>query len=114
MKYRRPLIEKPVVPEDADDYNYYDRIYADFDPSDRGTAGAPDSWQMPDYGLFDVVLRHNFDLGPFDASLTGRINNLFDTQYISDADDGTGSVAETALVYFGYGRTYSVGAKFNF
>jgi outer membrane cobalamin receptor len=96
------------------DYNYYDRIYADFDPSDRGTAGAPDSWQMPDYGLFDVVLRHNFDLGPFDASLTGRINNLFDTQYISDADDGTGSVAETALVYFGYGRTYSVGAKFNF
>lgn len=96
------------------DYNYYDRIYADFDPSDRGSEGAPDSWQMPDYGLFDAVIRHGFNLGPFDAQLTARMNNVFDTQYISDADDGQGSVTETALVYFGYGRTFSIGAKFNF
>ena len=96
------------------DYNFYGDIYADYDPSDRGTEGAPDAWKMPDYGVFDVVMRHDFKVGPFDTTLTGRINNLFDTEYISDADDGTGSVAETALVYFSFGRTFSVGAKFKF
>jgi hypothetical protein len=96
------------------DYNYYDNIYADFDPSDRGTQGAPDAWKMPAYGLFDAVMTHGFKFGPFDASLTGRINNLFDTEYISDALDGSGSTAQTALVYFGYGRTFSVGAKLKF
>ncbi len=66
---------------------------------------------MPDYGVFDVVIRHGFDFGPFDAELTGRINNIFDTDYITDALDGT---ANTALVYYGFGRTFSVGARFNF
>ena len=42
------------------------------------------------------------------------MNNVFDTEYISDARDGSGSVANTALVYFGYGRTFSFGAKLNF
>ncbi len=96
------------------DYNYYANIYADYDPSDRGTAGAPDAWEMPDYGLFDLALNHNFKFGPFDATLTGRMNNVFDTEYISDAQDGAGSTDETALVWFGYGRTFSIGAKLNF
>ncbi|GAA4268579.1 TonB-dependent receptor [Hyunsoonleella aestuarii] len=95
------------------DYNYFADIYADFDPSDRGEPG-PDAWKMPDYGVFDVVMRHGFQFGPFDAQLTGRINNLFNTEYIADADDGNGSLAQTALVYYGFGRTFSVGAKFNF
>ena len=96
------------------DYNYYADIYAAYDPSDRGTAGAPDAWKMPDYGLFDAVISHSFNVGPFDTMLTARMNNVFDTEYISDARDGSGSIANTALVYFGYGRTFSIGAKLNF
>jgi len=96
------------------DYNYAGDIYADFNPSDRGTQGAPDAWKMPDYGLFDLALSHGFKFGSFDATLTGRMNNVFDTEYISDAQDGSGSRADTALVYLGYGRTFSVGAKLNF
>jgi len=96
------------------DYNYYDNIYALFDPSDRGTEGAPDAWKMPAYGLFDVAMSHGFKFGPFDATLTARMNNVFDTEYISDAQDGSGSTFDTALVYFGYGRTFSLGAKLNF
>ena len=96
------------------DYNFAGDIYADYDPSDRGTQGAPDAWKMPDYGLFDLALSHGFKFGSFDATLTGRMNNVFDTEYISDAQDGSGSVANTALVYFGYGRTFSIGAKLNF
>ena len=95
------------------DYNYYDNLYADFDPSDRGTPG-DDTWVVPSVGLFDAVITHGFDLGPFDGTLVARMNNVFDTQYISDANDGSGSDAASALVFFGNGRTFSVGVKFKF
>lgn len=109
------------------DYNYFADNYADFDPSDRGAAGnTPEEiaavlatdpvqpWKLPDFGLFDAVLKHDFKFGPFDTTLTARVNNIFDTEYISDAQDGAGSSTDTALVYFGFGRTFSVGAKLNF
>ncbi|MCL5127013.1 TonB-dependent receptor [Algibacter sp. L4_22] len=92
------------------DYNYFGDLYADYDPSDRGEPG-DDAWKLPDYGLFDAVVSHGFKFGPFDATLTGRINNVFDTEYVTDAFDGT---ADTALVYFGTGRTFSIGAKLKF
>ncbi len=95
------------------DYNYFDNLYARFDPSDRGEI-APDAWKVPAYGIFDSALRHNLKFGSFDATLTGRINNVLDTEYIADARDGAGSVAQTALVYYGFGRTFSVGAKLKF
>jgi hypothetical protein len=93
------------------DYNYFDNFYADFNPSDRSTPG-PDALKLPDYGLFDVAIRHGFHFGEFDAVLTGRINNVTDTEYIPDAFDN--SSLTNALVYFGAGRTYSVGLKLNF
>jgi len=96
------------------DYNYFDRLYADFDPSDRGTEGAPDPWKVPAYGVFDAAMTHGFKFGEFDASLIARINNVFNTEYIADALDGNGSNAETALVYYGFGRTFSVGAQLKF
>ncbi|MGJ5642754.1 TonB-dependent receptor [Formosa sp. S-31] len=96
------------------DYNYYDNLYASFDPSDRGTEGAPDAWKVPAYGLFDLGLTHKFDFGGFDVMLNGRMNNVLNTEYVSDALDGTGSTASTALVWYGYGRTFSIGAKLNF
>ena len=79
------------------DYNYYDRIFADFDPSDRGEPG-PDAWEMPSYGLFDLALRHKFNFGKFEAQSSGRINNVFNTEYISDAQDGSNSDAQTQFV----------------
>ncbi|MGS2725496.1 TonB-dependent receptor [Psychroserpens sp. BH13MA-6] len=96
------------------DYNYFDRLYADFNPSDRGDADAPDPWEVPAYGVFDAAMTHGFSFGQFDASLTARMNNVFNTKYIADALDGTNSNAQTALVYYGFGRTFSVGAKLKF
>ncbi|MEH6534880.1 MAG: TonB-dependent receptor [Psychroserpens sp.] len=96
------------------DYNYFDNLYADFNPSDRGVEGAPDAWKVPAYGIFDTAMSHGFTLGEFEMVLTARMNNILDTEYISDALDGTDSNAETALVYYGFGRTFSVGAKFKF
>lgn len=95
------------------DYNYFDNLYASFDPSARGERG-PDAWKVPAYGLFDATVSHNFSFGPFDATLVGRLNNIFDTEYISDAFDGSNSDAYTSRVYYGFGRTFTVGAKLKF
>jgi hypothetical protein len=102
------------------DYNYYDNLYANFDPSARGGVGpnndevGPDAWKVPAYGLFDTTLSHGFKFGSFDATLIARLDNVFNTTYISDAFDGSNSDAYTSKVYYGFGRTFSVGAKLNF
>ncbi|SDB64069.1 Outer membrane receptor proteins, mostly Fe transport [Flavobacteriaceae bacterium MAR_2010_188] len=97
------------------DYNYFDNLYADFNPSDRNDPDfRGDTWEVPAYGIFDAAIRHGFSFGEFEAELTARMNNVFDTEYIADAFDGTDSNARTALVYYGFGRTFSVGAKLKF
>jgi outer membrane receptor protein involved in Fe transport len=57
----------------------------------------------------DASLRHGFKVGDFDTTLTVRVNNLLDTDYIADAID-----ASDPLVYFGFGRTFSLSAKIKF
>ncbi len=96
------------------DYNYFDDLYADYDPNDRGSQGDPQAWKAPAYSTFDASIRHGFKIGDLDTTLTARMNNVFDTEYIADALDGSGSVAETALVWFGYGRTFNISAKIKF
>jgi len=96
------------------DYNYFDRLYSRFNPSDRGTEGAPDPWEVPAYGVFDTAFAHSFPFGPFEATLIARMNNVLNTHYIADSLDGPDSNAQTALVYYGFGRTFSVGAILKF
>ena len=95
------------------DYNYFADLFARYDPNDRGDVG-PQAWEAPEYATFDMSLRHGFKIGDLDATITGRMNNVFDTQYIADATDGAGSIDDTALVWFGYGRTFNVSAKLKF
>ncbi|WP_456463584.1 TonB-dependent receptor [Lutibacter sp.] len=96
------------------DFNYYDDLYARYDPNDRGTPNAPQAWKAPAYTTFDMSLRYGFKIGDLDTTLIGRMNNVFDTQYIADATDGAGSVAQTALVWYGFGRTFNISAKIRF
>jgi len=94
------------------DYNYFADLYSDFDPSDRGEPGVQ-AWEVPAYGIFDTAMRHSFEFGNFDATLTARMNNIFNTEYIADSQDRDGT-ALGARVFYGFGRTFSVGAKLNF
>jgi len=96
------------------DYNYFADLFARYDPNDRGTANAPQAWEAPDYATFDMSIRHGFKIGDLDATLTGRMNNVFDTQYIADATDGENSIDQTVKVWYGYGRTFNVSAKIKF
>jgi len=100
------------------DYNYAGDIYARFDINGRTDATSTnfrkDSWEMPAYHLMDLSIVHKFDMAGFDARLTGNINNLMDVEYISDAFEGDSGTYSDAKVYYGFGRTYSVGLKINF
>ena len=95
------------------DYNYAGDMYASYYVDGRSAPGLGNTWKTPAYGLLDLGIRHDFDFGPFDASLSGRINNALNTEYISDAND-QGDGYRNALVYYGPGRTYSVGFKLKF
>ena len=97
------------------DYNYASDLYASYRITDRNDeTNRADSWELPAYGLLDMGLNHGFSFGQFDASLSARMNNVLNTEYISDARDGAGSTAQTAGVYYGAGRTFSLGLKINF
>jgi hypothetical protein len=98
------------------DYNYFADLYAqinvldraDFDPSTPAVRkGNP--YKVPSYNTFDASLRHGFDIGNFDTTVTVRVNNVFNTEYIADALD-----ASDPLVWFGFGRTFSLDMKIKF
>lgn len=90
-------------------WNYFDDLYAEFDPETRSTRELGQSWELPAYGLVDVGVTHKFDLGDFEAMLIGNIYNMLDTEYLSIARGG-----RTDGVYYGFGRTFNIGAKINF
>ena len=98
------------------DYNYYDNLYAQFDPTGRGDEAKKgvQPWKVPAYGLFDTNVRYDFKIGNFDATIYGNVINLFDTEYISDANDGASNDWRAAQVYYGIGRTWSTGLRVNF
>lgn len=99
-------------------YNYYDNLYAEFQPENRTSEPAdginPDAWKVPAYNLMDLYAVYRFEMGPYNASLVGNINNLLDTEYISDADDGGNHDWRSAMVYYGWGRSWSVSLRINF
>lgn len=97
------------------DYNYASDVYAFYYITDRGDENnRANSWKLPAYGLFDLGFNHGFKIGDFNATLNGKLNNLFDVEYISDANDGLTSDYDTATVYYGAGRTFSLGLKIKF
>lgn len=96
------------------DYNFAGDFYADFDPNSRTTPDAPQSWKAPEFGLFDFGLTHNYKIGTLNGTIIGNVNNLFNTEYIADARNGATATASDALVWYGFGRTYTIGTKINF
>ncbi len=98
------------------DYNFYDNLYAKYDPTGRGDIAKKgvQPWKVPAYGLVDTNVRYRFNIGQFDATLYANIINVFDTEFISDAIDGSDNTWETAKVYYGIGRNWSTGLRINF
>ncbi|MBC5775468.1 TonB-dependent receptor [Pontibacter sp. KCTC 32443] len=103
------------------DYNYYGDFFADFDPTTLGEEGLS-VWEVPTYQLLDLNAVFKFKVAGLNASLIGNVNNVLNTEYISDAQatfdvvkDGPDvSNASNATVFFGTGRTWTTTLKINF
>ncbi len=94
--------------------NYFADFYSDFDPVSRNDENAPEVWKLPEFATLDVGLTYDFDFGGFNTTLNANVYNITDTEYIANAQNGLDNNARTALVWYGFGRTWTVGAKLNF
>ena len=98
------------------DYNYFANFYSDFNPTTLSQENLK-PWKVPDYSLLGVNAVIKMDIGGFKASLFANVNNLFNTEYISDGYAnfvGSVSDAKNTQVFYGIGRTWTTGLKVNF
>ncbi len=104
---------------------FFDKNYANFQPEDlRNSTGTArrDSWRLPDYMLYNLHLGYNFRINKTKCRLRFNVLNLFDTTYISDAqnnnrfnDNPTYDFdAKSASVHFGQGRRWTTSLSVNF
>jgi len=100
------------------DGNYYGRNYSYYNVSSIGSGVSSTTyaqpWMIPDAVTFDLNANYRFKIGEFDATLIGNIDNLLDSNYITDAIDGADHTYKNAAVYYGFGRTWSTTLKIKF
>ena len=97
------------------DWTYYDRLYAYFNVENRtDSTDRSDAWRMPSYNLLDMNLKYSFKFGGFNATLYAKVNNVLNTLYMSDGLDGIKHDPYTSVVFFGFGRTWSLALKVRF
>ncbi len=106
------------------DYNYWGRNFAKFDININswGANNYYRPWQIPDAHLWDFNFNYKFDILGLRTTLNANIDNIFNAVYIADAKDTAinnpnateDDKAKAAQVYYGFGRTWSVGLKVHF
>ena len=97
------------------------RNYSDFyiSPSSLGTKAinVNDLWQIPWGQQLDLNASYRFKIGNVNATLYGNVYNLFNYNYIMDAQTPTtsnGTWQEAYSVFYSFGRTYTVRMRINF
>ncbi len=105
------------------DWNVYANNYTDFYLATQGniapnsTLTVNDPWRIPWGHQLDLSASYRFKIGKVDATLYGNVNNLYDYNYIMDAQCAAADVAgwDTAYaVMYSFGRTYTLRLKINF
>ncbi|ADY51022.1 TonB-dependent receptor [Pseudopedobacter saltans DSM 12145] len=98
------------------DYNYYANYSSDFNPTTLLKENLV-AWKVPNYSLLDVNAVFKMKIAGLNTSLFANVNNLFNTEYISDGyanfQNGISNAANTQ-VFYGTGRTWTTGLKVNF
>ena len=99
------------------DVRFYDELYAN-------VGAVKENLELPSYHIFDMGLSYKMFVNDGTLDVRLNINNVFDNVYISElrsaiaAGEGTGVLydgIDTANQgYFGLGRTWNVGLRYNF
>ena len=113
------------------DWQFNDRMYADFDPVTRtDPSDRSPSYRLPSYHLLGATLSWSDDFRlcasradgsgdcPFGRTLGVTVfvtgSNLLDTMYIERGKDGAAHDLATFRGYWGFGRNFSFGVRFSF
>lgn len=98
------------------DWQFNDRMYADFDPVTRRDASdRQSSYRIPSYHLLGSTFQWSgkvADKGSVTVFLTG--NNLLDAFYIERGKDGASHDFASFRGYWGFGRNITFGLRFSF
>ena len=98
------------------------RLFARVSADDFDSPDNQGSLRLPSYNLVDFGAYYTFKFGESQLSFFGNINNVFDEEYIAESltnyFDGGGAryngVDVSNKVFFGFGRTWNVGLRYNF
>ncbi|WP_446050830.1 TonB-dependent receptor [Zobellia laminariae] len=100
------------------------RLYAFLNAEDFDSADNKGSLRLPSYTLFDLGAYYTFGLGGSNKlSIAANVNNLFNTEYIAESLTNTFAESGDTLyegistdnkVFFGFGRTFNVSARYSF
>ncbi len=105
------------------DYYFADRLYADYDVDDsQFYSPGGEVVLLPSYSLVDAGLSYNFSLSDgLGASLRFNMNNVLDTEYVSELETNILDDKSTPINEFynnrgiwGFGRTWNLGLKVYF
>lgn len=104
-------------------WRFYDNFYAEFEPDSRTTEDRTQSWEVPNYHIFDLHVNYKLPIKVKNIGFEvfAHVLNLFDKTYISDAIDNSrynafdkDHDADDAEVHFGLPRTFNVGISINY
>ncbi|HAQ64305.1 MAG TPA: hypothetical protein DCR43_00370 [Bacteroidales bacterium] len=96
-------------------WNWYDRLYADFEPANRTSADdLSQSWQLPSYHTLDMSANYQTTISDRKIMFSINCNNVLNHTYILRGTDGVSHDSDTFTGFWGYGRNFSFGVKMNF
>jgi hypothetical protein len=94
---------------------YYDRYYADFNPTTRTNPGdRSQSYRIPAYQTVDLHLECPFHIGSLEARADLGCLNAFNSTYIIRGQDGPSHTISDFTGFWGFGRTFYVSLKLDF
>ena len=105
-------------------YIYFDKMYAQFDPTSLRVSRANDfrqidSWRMPGYGLLNMFVGYEISSKKTIVNITASMNNVLDVVYMTDASFASAVTpnnfnALNSRGWMGLGRRITVGVKVTF
>ncbi len=100
------------------------RLFAQINAADFDTADNDGSLRLPSYNTIDFGAYYKFKFGGSNAiSIAANLNNAFNTEYIAesltntfvgDGDTTYEGISTRNKVFFGFGRTFNVSARYSF
>lgn len=106
----------------AMDWTAYFRLYSDIDLDvddlkNNSTLFSGNPWRIPWGNAFDIHASYRFKIGGINATVFGNLNNLFNYNYVTQAETplgANGNWRNAYSVFYSFGRTYSLKLKIDF